>query len=67
MVTSDFRVEQTPVKVELRSVTTTSGVLCVMTSGGLLMQMWPADNWDCHQQVCKHVCIFLIMIQDIDL
>ena len=54
-------------KVELRSVTTISGVLCVMTSGMVLMQMWPADSLDCHQQVCKHVCIFLIMIQDIDL
>ena len=38
-------------KVELRSVTTTSGALCVMMPGGLLMLMWPADSSDCHQQV----------------
>jgi len=37
MVTSDFRMERTPVKVELRSVTTISGAQCVMTSGVLLM------------------------------
>ena len=33
-------------KVVLRFAWTTSGVLCVMTPGELLMQMWPADSWD---------------------
>ena len=37
MGASDFRVELTPVKVELKSVTTISGAQCVMTSGKLLM------------------------------
>jgi len=39
LVTSDFRVEQTLVRVELRSAMTTSGALFVMMSGEVLMQM----------------------------
>ena len=35
-----------PLKAVLRFVSTTSGALCVMTSGMLLMLVWPVDNWD---------------------
>ena len=51
MVTSGFEMVETVLKVEWKSVTTTSGALCVMMPGGLLMLMWPADSLDLHQQV----------------
>ena len=33
-------------KDESKFAGTTSGVPCVMTSGMMLMLVWPADNWD---------------------
>ena len=46
-VQSDWQaLDPTPPRVGLRSAWTTSGVLCVMTSGMLMMLMWPADSWD---------------------
>ena len=50
-------------RVEWKSATTTSGALCVMTSGGLQMLMWPADNLDSLEQVhmvTVHCIYFLI-------
>jgi len=51
MVTSDFVVDQTPGRAELRSATTTLGALFVMMHGELLMLWWPADSLDFLQQV----------------
>jgi len=50
-VTSDFVMDQTLVRVELRYATTMYGVPCVMTSGERLMLMWPVDSLDLLQQV----------------
>jgi len=50
-VISGFVVDQTLVKVELRYATTMYGAQCVMTSGELLMLMWPVDSLDLLQQV----------------
>jgi len=38
-------------RVEWKSVTTTSGAQCVMTHGKLLMLVWPVDSLDSLQQV----------------
>ena len=51
MVTSDFGVDRTPGRAELRSATTTHGALFVMMHGELLMLWWPADSSDFLQQV----------------
>jgi len=59
METSDSRVAQTLVRVELRSATTTSGALFVMMHGELLMLMWPADSLVSLQQVC---CMHVILL-----
>jgi len=46
-VQSDWQaLDPIPPRVGLRSAWTTSGVLCVMTSGMLMMLTWPADSWD---------------------
>ena len=50
-MTSDFVVDQTLAKAELRYATTMYGAQCVMISGILLMLTWPADSWDLLQQV----------------
>jgi len=44
MAISGSRMGKLLLRVESRYVSTTSGALCVMTSGILLMLMWPADN-----------------------
>ena len=41
-----------PMKVVLRSATTSNGALCVMTSGAMLMLRLLADNWDSLDSVC---------------
>ncbi len=38
-------------RVVLSSATTVSGELSVMTSGVLLMQLWPVDSWDSPHKV----------------
>ena len=55
MVTSDFVVDQTLRRAELRSATTMPGALFVMMRGTLLMLMWPVDNWDFLQQVLARI------------
>ena len=60
METSGFEVVQTVMKVEWKSATIMHGVLCVMTCGGLLMLMWPADNLDFHQQVSSQLHFMLV-------
>jgi len=50
MVTSDSRVEQSLMRVELRSATTPYGAQFVMISGGQRMPMWLAGSWDSLQQ-----------------
>ena len=52
MVTSGFVVGPHLVKVVWRYVTTMPGALCVMTSGGLQMPMWPVDNSASLASVC---------------
>ena len=44
-------------KAGWRSVLTICGVLCVMTSGGVLMHLWCVDNWDILVKVSKHTFI----------
>ena len=39
-------------KAELRSASTMSGVLCVMTPGEVQMLLWCVDNWDTPLKVC---------------
>ena len=39
-------------KGEWKSVKLGFGVLCAMTSGILLMPVWPADSWDFPDTVC---------------
>ena len=46
METSDSEVGLQQVKVVWRFATIMPGAQCVMTSGELLMQMWPVDSWD---------------------
>ena len=53
MVTSDFEVVQTVLKVEWKFATIMHGALCVMTFGIHLMQGLHADSLDFHQQVCN--------------
>ena len=60
MVTSGFEMVETVLKVEWKSVTTTSGALCVMMPGGLLMLMWPADSLDLHQQVYTYETLHVL-------
>ena len=44
---SDWQdLDPVPLKVVLKFAYITSGALCVMTSGMLLMLVWPADSWD---------------------
>ena len=52
--------EVTLVKVELNCATTTSGALCVMILGILLMPMWSVDSWDLLQQVINQLLILQI-------
>ena len=54
MVISGSRVGRILLRVESRYATSTSGALCVMTSGILLTLMWPADSLDSLQWVCIH-------------
>ena len=57
MVILDSRAGETSVKDELRCVATTSGALCVMTPGMLMMLMWPAGSLVSLQLVrIMHVC-----------
>ena len=49
IVTSGFEAVQTSMRVEWKSVTITSGELCVMTPGAHLKQVWYTDNLDFHQ------------------
>ena len=65
MVTSDFEVVQTVMKVEWKSATIMHGALCVMTCGGLLMLMWSAESWDFYQQV--HVQLHARFMQKCEL
>ena len=51
MVTFGFVGEQILERAELRFATIMHGAQCVMMPGGLLMLMWPADNWDSRQLV----------------
>ena len=44
MVILDSRRGKIVLKAEWRCVATTSGALCVMTPGMLLMLMWPASS-----------------------
>ena len=46
METSDSEVGLQQVKVVWRFATIMPGAQCVMTSGELLMPMWPVDSWD---------------------
>ena len=46
METSDSEVGLQQVKVVWRFATIMPGAQCVMTSGELLMLMWPVDSWD---------------------
>ena len=43
-------------KAVLRFVLTISGVLFVMTSGMILMLVWPADSWDSPDTVSLLFC-----------
>ena len=52
MAISGSRMGKLRLRVELRYASTTSGALCVMTSGIVLMLMWPADNLGSLPQVC---------------
>ena len=60
MVTSGFEVVQTLMKVEWKYATIMHGALCVMTCGGLLMLMWPADNLALLQQVSSQLHFMLV-------
>ena len=51
MVISDFVVELTLGKAELRSATAMPGALFVMMHGELQMPVWPVDSSDFLQQV----------------
>ena len=54
---SDYRVElemELRLKDVLRSATITSGALCAMISGMLLMLKWCADSWDSPLPVLDH-------------
>jgi len=44
--TSGLLVGEMILRVEWRSATKASGAPCVMTTGGLLMLLWPVDNLD---------------------
>ena len=55
MVIFGFVGEEILERAELRFATITHGAQCVMMHGGLLMLMWPADNWDSLQLVCACV------------
>ena len=46
LVSSDWQEVILQMKAELRSASTISGVLCVMTYGEALMLLWCVDNWD---------------------
>ena len=59
MVTSDFEVVQTVLKVEWKFATIMHGALCVMTSGVHLMQELHVDSLDFHQQVCNCMCMLI--------
>ena len=51
MVISDLVVDEALQRVELRSVSTTSGAQFVMTPGQMMMVMWSADSLDSLQMV----------------
>ena len=59
MVTSDFVVDQTPQRAELRSATTMHGALFVMMHGELLMLWWPVDSLVSLQQVFIKISILI--------
>ena len=62
-VQSDWRdLDPIPLKAVLRFVWTTIGGPCVITSGMLLMRMWPADNWDSPDTVSLCVPYILILL-----
>jgi len=50
LVILDLLMDQTPVRDELKSATTTSGALFVMTFGQQKMLWWPVDSLDILQQ-----------------
>jgi len=51
--TSGLLEGQMLLRVEWKSVTMPSGAQCVMTSGELLMLVWPVNSLDSLQQVTK--------------
>jgi len=55
MAISGSRMGKLLLRVEWRYASTTSGALCVMTSGILLMLMWLADNLGSLPQVRMYV------------
>ena len=48
---SDFVMDKALLRVELKSVSTTSGAQFVMTFGQMMMAMWSADSLDSLQLV----------------
>ena len=63
MVISDLAVDETLLRAELRSVSTTSGAQFVMTFGQMMMAMWSADSLDSlptgtTYNVHTHICHF---------
>ena len=62
MVISGFVGEGILARAELRFATIMHGALCVMTCGGLLTPMWPADSLDFLQLV--HIYLFTICYGD---
>ena len=59
MVTSDFVVDQTPGRAELRSATTCNGAQFAMMHGELLMLTWPVDSLVSLQQVFIKISILI--------
>ena len=54
-----------PTRVVWKCVTTECGGLCVMISGVVWMQMWPADNWASLEVVQLHTHV-LSMARELD-
>ena len=63
MVISDLAVDETLLRAELRSVSTTSGAQFVMTFGQMMMAMWSADSLDYLQLVHTKLYTYTLRAQ----
>ena len=60
---SDFVMDKALLRVELKSVSTTSGEQCVMTFGQMMMAMWSADSLDYLQLVHTKLYTYTLRAQ----